>query len=86
MALSCGRPIREQLTFFQLFVIVMAAVDVYYPNLKQLLVEGAVRFISVIEYLGMGSRHQVLSGQLLALVDHVATQDYRRIHIVDNQC
>jgi hypothetical protein len=66
----------------QLLIIIFAAIEVFYPNLKQSFIEAAVLWISIIDYLGFGSRSQALGGHLSALVDHVAARGYRRIHIV----
>jgi hypothetical protein len=70
------------LTISQLLVIIFAAVEVFYPNLKQSFIDAAVLWISVIDYLGIGSRNQALGGQLSELIDHVAARGYRKIHIV----
>lgn len=71
-----------KLAISQLLIIIFAAVEVFYPNLKQSFIEAAVLWISIIDYLGFGSRNQALGGHLSALVDHVAARGYRRIHIV----
>ena len=72
----------QRLRISQLFVIIMAVIEVLYPKLKQSFTDAAVEYTSVMEYLGLGTHRQVLGGQLLELIDHIAAQGYRKIHIV----
>lgn len=75
-------PTRVGITFAQLLVILIAAIEVFFPNMKQMFIEAAVTWISMIDYLESGARSQALSGQLLALIDHISSRGYRKIHIV----
>ncbi len=69
-------------TTAQLFVIIIAVIEVLYPKLKQSFIGAAVKYTSIMEYLGLGTHRQVLGGQLLKLIDHIAARGYRKIHIV----
>jgi hypothetical protein len=70
------------ITISQVIIIAIAVIDVFYPNLKQSFTDAAVDYICLIEYFSMGSRHQTLGGQLTALIDHVASGEYRHLHLV----
>ena len=72
----------SNLTIFQLVGITIATIEVFYPNLKKSFTDASVRYTSLVEYLSLGARNQVLGGQLLALIDHIAAKGYRHIHIV----
>jgi hypothetical protein len=75
-------PQPPKLTFSQIIIIITAAIGVIYPNWQESITNAAVLYMSVIDYLGMGSRHKALGGQLLTLLDHIATKKYEHIHIV----
>ncbi len=72
----------SKLTLSQVFVILIAAIEIFYPDVKKAFVEAAVRYTSVMEYLTGGARRSTLGGQLEGLIDYVATQGYRKIHLV----
>jgi hypothetical protein len=73
----------QPLTFSQLVIILGAIVEVFIPNLKDRISRAAVDYMSVLDYLSLGERRQVIAGQLADLLEHIAEKgSYRNIHMI----
>jgi hypothetical protein len=85
-AVSPNQPAADQtqpLTISQLVIILLAIVEVFIPDLKAQISRAAVDYMSVIDYLSLGERRQVIAGQLADLVEHIAEKgSYRYIHMI----
>lgn len=66
----------------QIIIVIIAVVEAFKPSFKQSFSLAAQQYLSVIEYLSVGSRGPVLSGQFEHLLDHVQAKGYRRVIVV----
>jgi hypothetical protein len=67
----------------QSLVILMAAVQALWPKLREGLLKGALTYTCVIEYITYGERREVIAGQFLDLLEHIAEKGkYRQIHVM----
>lgn len=66
----------------QLLIILVAAIEAFYPGLKKNLSDASARYTSLLEYLSFGARGHVLEGQLIAILDHIQKKGYQNIHII----
>ena len=66
----------------QLLIILIAAIEAFYPGLKKRLSDASARYTSLLEYLSFGARGHVLEGQLIAILDHIETKGYENIHVI----
>jgi hypothetical protein len=74
---------RTPLTVSQAIIILVAIVQVFIPNLKQKITNGAINYVGAIDYISLSERQNVIAGQLADLLEHIAEKGtYRHIHIV----
>lgn len=67
----------------QNIVILVAAVQALWPKLREALLKGALTYTCVIEYITYGERRDVIAGQFLDLLEHIAEKGkYRQIHVI----
>ena len=66
----------------QIIIVVIAVIEAFKPSFKQSFSLAAQQYLSVVEYLSVGSRGPVLSGQFEHLLDHVQAKGYRRVIVV----
>lgn len=67
----------------QNIVILVAVVQALWPKLREALLKGALTYTCVIEYITYGERRDVIAGQFLDLLEHMAEKGkYRQIHVI----
>jgi len=66
----------------QWLIILIAAIEAFYPSLKKSLSDASARYTSILEYISFGARSHVLKGQMTAILDHIQTKGYKNIHII----
>ncbi|HTP09992.1 MAG TPA: hypothetical protein VMP08_17165 [Anaerolineae bacterium] len=80
---ASGAPAPLYLGTLQSIVILVAAVQALWPKLREALLQGALTYTCVIEYITYGERRDVIAGQFLDLLEHLAEKgQYRQIHVI----
>jgi hypothetical protein len=67
----------------QVLIILAAILGAIFPNFQKQLSKAAINYVGAIDYVSVGERQNVIAGQLVDLLDHIATKGiYRHIQIV----
>jgi hypothetical protein len=76
---------QETVSIPQTVVLIGAALGFALPKLRVAISTAAVDYLGATMYLAFGFRKQLLTGQLQALLEHIAEHDrptYRHVHII----
>jgi hypothetical protein len=81
-------PFQSQVTTFaEKAIVILTALGILTPQLKDSLNRAAVIYLGMVSYLDLGNRRNILLGQLVELTEHILEKKsthctYRRIHII----
>jgi hypothetical protein len=81
-------PFQSQVTTFaEKAIVILTALGILTPQLKESLSRVAVIYLGMVNYLDLGNRRNVLLGQLVELIEHILEKKsthciYRQVHII----
>ena len=67
----------------EVIVIFVALVEIVQPNIKEVWIKSAIQYVSIVEYLSLGTNKSVIKGKLTNFIENVAEKsEYKNIHII----